>query len=178
MVEWARWSSTRNSPTQDSKCPGSHSQGQLWACTRNRRTTRSRASMVTSLRLRANCWSRQPSSIASNTPPAASDSGDADAASHTPLDLLIRFPSCLVLDAGFNHPMQSTPGMPTSEHENGHHQLPTTEHGPTAYVQARGLFTSRQEHASNRICGRSPITAVLGHRSGPSSTLLMLDRGG
>jgi hypothetical protein len=112
--------------------------------------------MVTSLRLRANCWSRQPSNIASNTPPAASDSGDGDAANHTPLDLLIRFPSCLVLDAGFNHQMQSNPGMPTSEHENGHHQLPTAEHAHRANVQARGLITSRQEYASNRICGRSP----------------------
>src|ERR1039458_2087819 len=164
MVECARCSSTRSSPTQDSRCPGSHSQGHTWACTRNRRTTRSRASMVTSLRLRATCCSRHPSNIASNTSPAAMASGDVDAANHSPLDLLIRFPSCLDLDAGFNHQMQSNPGMPTSEHEYGHHQLPSAEHGHSAYVQALGLITSRQEHASNRICGRRPQTPGLWDR--------------
>jgi hypothetical protein len=66
------------------------------------------------------------------------------------------FPSCLVLDAGFDHQMQSNPGMSASEHENGHHQLTSAEHDHGAYVQALGLITSRQEHASNRICGRSP----------------------
>ena len=60
MVEWARCSTTRNSPTHASRCPGSHSHGQVWACTRNRRTNRSRASMVTSLRLRASCWFTPP----------------------------------------------------------------------------------------------------------------------
>src|ERR1019366_8558256 len=105
--------------------------------------------------------------IASNTSPAAMASGDVDAANHSPLDLLIRFPSCLDLDAGFNHQMQSNPGMPTSDHEYGHHQLPSAEHGHSAYVQALGLITSRQEHASNRICGRSPRTP--GRRGSTSS---------
>jgi len=104
------------------------------------------------------CWSRQPSDIASNTPRAASDPGDRDAANHIPLDLLMDFPSCPVLDAGFNQQMQSNPEMPTSEHENGHHQLPAAEHGHGVNVQAQGLITSPAEHAFNRICGRSPLT--------------------
>ena len=66
---------------------------------RSRRTTRSRATMVISFRRRASCWSRQPYSIASNTLPAARDSGDAVGASHDPLDLLMDIPSCLVLDS-------------------------------------------------------------------------------
>ncbi len=52
-------------------------------------------------------------------------SGDVDPTNRSPPDPLIRIPSCLVLDAGFNHQMQSNPGMPTSEHEYGHHQLPS-----------------------------------------------------
>jgi hypothetical protein len=84
-------------------------------------------------------------SNASTTSPAAMASGDVDAASHSPLDLLIRFHSCLVLDAGFNHQMQSNPGMPMSEDEYGHHQLSSTEHG---HVHTCG-HEARSRHLEN-----------------------------
>jgi hypothetical protein len=88
-------------------------------------------------------------SNASTTSPAAMASGDVDAASHSPLDLLIRFHSCLVLDAGFNHQMQSNPGMPMSEDEYGHHHCPPPS--TVTFIRAG----TRPDHVTWRTCIQS-----------------------
>src|ERR1035438_10458475 len=46
----------------------------------------------------------------------------------------IQFTSCLDSEAGVHHPTQLNPGMPTSDHEYSPQQLPSAEHGHSAYV--------------------------------------------
>ena len=51
---------------------------------------------------------------------------------------------------GFNHQMQSNPGMSTSEHENGHHQLTSAE--PRSRCKRAGTGPT---HVTTRTCIQS-----------------------